>query len=350
MAMMNNSGHTPGPATGRRQFLAALAALPFALSACTATSSAPPSAPATGFPVRIAHTFGATTIETAPLHIVTVGVASADICVALGQAPVGMPATNSTPWFNTALRAMDGPAPFLFDDADGIPVDVIKTLTPDLILAVNSSLSRKDYDNLSAIAPVVAYPEGPMETPWRTSLAMIGQALGRRDAAEALAHTTEDLIRSSVADYPGLKKSTVLFAGVSSAVGAVLQVYGETSIAMHVLEEFGLTPSPALKKVAAQGGARVNGADHSVILWPQSRSSELAAQVFIASAEQSELTAIRSRGVLADVPATKSNSLYYVAGSESLSLRTGSPLGVAWAGHNVVPELAKMAYYARHGA
>ena len=129
----------------------------------------------------------------------------------------------------------------------------------------------------------------------------------------------------------------MLFAGVSSAVGAVLQVYGETSIAMHVLEEFGLAPSPALKTVAAQGGARVNGADHSVILWPQSRSSELAAQIFIASAEQSELTAIRSRGVLADVPATKSNSLYYVAGSESLSLRTGSPLGVAWAGHNVVP-------------
>ena len=56
----------------------------------------------------------------------------------------------------------------LFDEGDGIDFEAVAASQPDVILAAYSGLSQADYTTLSQIAPVVAYPEGPWATDWRS--------------------------------------------------------------------------------------------------------------------------------------------------------------------------------------
>src|SRR5687767_8255675 len=95
--------------TGRRQFLAGLAVLPFGLAGCQFVSngSAPPSSAADVelFPVTLRHAFGTTVIKSEPKRIATLGLGSNDTCLALGIVPTAMPLSDaqpngSTPWFD----------------------------------------------------------------------------------------------------------------------------------------------------------------------------------------------------------------------------------------------------------
>ena len=47
----------------------------------------------------------------------------------------------------------------LFDETDGIDFEAVADTQPDVILASYSGLTQEEYDTLSKIAPVVAYPE-----------------------------------------------------------------------------------------------------------------------------------------------------------------------------------------------
>jgi iron complex transport system substrate-binding protein len=47
------------------------------------------------------------------------------------------------------------------------------------------------------------------------------------------------------------------------------------------------------------------------------------------------------------LPAFGKGRVYFVSGNEALSLESGSPLGIAWAGRNIVPEIAKAAYLSK---
>ena len=82
-------------------------------------------------------------------------------------------------------------APVRYDDADGAPIDEVAELAPDLILATNSGITEAEYAKLSKIAPVVAYPEAPWTTDWKTSLEMVGEALGRTALADEVEADTE---------------------------------------------------------------------------------------------------------------------------------------------------------------
>ena len=58
-------------------------------------------------------------------------------------------------------KEVDAEAPVRYDDADGAPIEEVARLTPDVILATNSGITKEEYTKLSKIAPVVAYPEAP---------------------------------------------------------------------------------------------------------------------------------------------------------------------------------------------
>src|SRR3712207_1664637 len=102
----------------RRRLLAvaATATLALPLSSCSTgpagtPQEAAPAAGAAGFPVTVQHAFGETTIATAPTRVATVSWVNADVALALGVVPVGMPrddfggnAAGSTPWKDAALE------------------------------------------------------------------------------------------------------------------------------------------------------------------------------------------------------------------------------------------------------
>src|SRR3954447_14446198 len=121
------------------------------------------------FPVSIEHTFGTTTVEQQPERVVVLGWSAQDVVYALGVTPVGMPSYTYGGGDDGALPGDDeyydaAKTPPL-DPAEGPPLEDIAALRPDVILATYEGFDEATYDDLSRIAPTVAYPGEAWTTP-----------------------------------------------------------------------------------------------------------------------------------------------------------------------------------------
>jgi iron complex transport system substrate-binding protein len=171
------------------------------------------------FPVVIKHALGTTTIPAKPQRVATVAWANHEVPLALGVVPVGFAAANFgdddedglLPWVADKLKKLGAETPVLFDEGDGIDFEAVAATEPDVILAAYSGLSQADYDTLSQIAPVVAYPTSPWSTDWREMIRLNSTALGLKSEGEALIGTIEGEIAATVAKYPGLQGKRAMF-------------------------------------------------------------------------------------------------------------------------------------------
>src|SRR5215218_4368882 len=136
----------------------------FALTACGSSSdedsSSKSSASATkadegAFPVTIAHKYGATTIKSEPKRVVVAGLREQDALLALGVVPVA-----TTEWYGKHPGAIfpwakdelgDAKVPTVLSSTDGLQIEKIAAQRPDLILAVYSGMTKKEYKELSKI-------------------------------------------------------------------------------------------------------------------------------------------------------------------------------------------------------
>lgn len=176
-----------------------------------------------GFPVTIEHVYGSTTIKERPERVATVAWANHEVPLALGVVPVGMSKAawgddddnGVLPWVEDQLEELGAQTPVLFDETDGIDFEAVADTAPDVILAAYSGLSEEDYETLSKIAPVVAYPE----TPWGTSLedmiALDSAALGLADEGDKLIAKLRTQTEKSLEDHTELDGKKVLFAFVN---------------------------------------------------------------------------------------------------------------------------------------
>lgn len=225
------------------------------------SSDAPtPEVDANAFPVTLKHAMGETTIEKEPKRVVTIGWTDTDHAVALGVVPVGATKltwggndAGSSDWLDAAVEELGGTAPKRFDDTDGAPVDEIAQLTPDLILATNSGLTEAEYEKLSKIAPVVAYPENPWVTSWDDSLEIVGRALGRTSAAKRIEAETEAKLEAVERDNPQLDEKTFVFVALDPADLGQISVYGEDDPRVEIVEELGLETADVVEKVVKKG-------------------------------------------------------------------------------------------------
>jgi iron complex transport system substrate-binding protein len=242
--------------------LGALALTGCATGSTDSDDSAPSStkAEADAFPVTIEHAFGSTTIEKEPTRIATLGWSDQDHVAALGVVPVaatkityGGNKSGSTDFFDAAVEKLGGKEPTRYDDTDGIPFAEVAKASPDLILATNSGLTKADYDKLTKIAPVVAYPEVPWVTPWRTSLETIGKALGRSDEAEDVLERTEDEIATAKEKYSDMEGKTFMLNYLSTTDLSTIGIYGSQDTRVQFLRDFGLKDAPAVAKVVKPG-------------------------------------------------------------------------------------------------
>ena len=178
--------------------VAALTAV--SLAACggsaepTSEPAASSSAPAAQFPVTIKHAFGETTIESQPERIATVAWANHEVPIALGVVPVGMSKATwgdddgdgVLPWVEEKLTELGAQTPVLFDETDGIDFEAVSDTTPDVILASYSGLTQEEYDTLSKIAPVVAYPDLAWSTSMQDMIKMNSRAIGKATEGDQL--------------------------------------------------------------------------------------------------------------------------------------------------------------------
>ena len=158
-------------------------------------------------------------IEKKPVRIASVAWANHEVALALGVVPVGMAAANFgdddgdgvLPWVTERLKQLGAETPVLFDEGDGIDFEAVAATSPDLILAAYSGLSESDYQTLSQIAPVVAYPDAAWSTDWRQMIRLNSTAMGLASQGDALINKIESEITETLAAFPQLKAKSALF-------------------------------------------------------------------------------------------------------------------------------------------
>ncbi|MBF4994222.1 iron-siderophore ABC transporter substrate-binding protein [Arthrobacter gandavensis] len=343
-------------ALSRMRSLAAVAAVAaLSLSACsTGSSSDSGSGSSAGssdqFPVTIEHAFGETTIDSAPERVATVSWVNTDTALALGVVPVGMPEyewggneNGTTPWIDDALEELGAPigsenAPVQYSETDGINFDAIAATTPDVILAAYSGITEEEYDKLSAIAPVVAYPETPYYTSWQDSAEMIGEALGKSDEAAKLVEETEQAIADKAAEYPELAGTSFIYGNLDTTAGAdQISIYTSGDNRPKFLKELGMVQAPVVDENAPS--------DAFYLTWSPERANELEADLFVSwVADDAAKDAIASDPLLSQIPAVKNGGL--VTDSDNtltLSVSAANVLSIPYALDNFVPMLGEAA-------
>ena len=254
-----------------------------ALAACgddDETSAGPAAAPTTQaeagvFPVTFEHKYGSTTIEEAPERVAVVGLREQDALLALGVVPVA-----TTEWYGEHPGAIfpwardelgDAEPPTVLSYRDGIEVEKVAATRPDVIIGVYSGMTKKEYETLSRLAPVVAQPKGEPDygSSWQEETLTTGEAVGKPDEAQALVEETERLIADAAAANPD-------FAGQQGAVVSDYQgvfVYGPSDVRSRVLVELGFEYPPALRDAFPEefGGQlseeRMDALDVGTLVW-----------------------------------------------------------------------------------
>ena len=140
--------------------------------------------------VTVKHAFGETKIPAPPKRVVSAGFTGQDDLLAVGVVPIAV-----TDWFGGepfgvwpwAQPRLGGAQPTVLSLADGIQVDPIAALKPDLIVATNAGLDHDTYTKLSAIAPTIAQSgQDAFFEPWKDQAATIGQAVFKHDDMQKL--------------------------------------------------------------------------------------------------------------------------------------------------------------------
>lgn len=238
-----------------------LVAATLVLAACgsdddteTAAEGTATTATAGSFPATVQGAFGTATIEQAPKRVVTLGWSDADVALALGVKPVGTFDIGPDfpkgvgPW---AAPRFEDERPKLLKFTDGLPLEEIIALEPDLIVAVQSGVTAEDYAKLSRVAPTVTYREGrsPYLTPWEEQAELIGAALGKPDEADDLVGRANAAIEQAREDHPAIQGKSFSFVAARDA--SQLSVYAPNDLRVKFVESLGMRLSDGQRKIVS---------------------------------------------------------------------------------------------------
>jgi iron complex transport system substrate-binding protein len=154
----------------------------------------------------VKHAFGETKVPAPPTRVVSAGLTEQDDLLALGVVPIAV-----TDWFGGepfgvwpwAQPKLGGAQPMVLSLADGIQVDQIASLKPDLIVATNAGLDQDTYTRLAAIAPTIAQSgQDAFFEPWQTQATTIGQAVFKHDEMQALVTGVEEKFAAVGKNHP----------------------------------------------------------------------------------------------------------------------------------------------------
>ena len=296
------------------------------------------------FPRTVGHTYGETEIPAAPERVATISWVNADVSLALGVVPVGMPtnsfganAAGSTDWFDTALDEAGGETPEMYSETDGINTEAIAALEPDLIVGAYSGMTQEEYETLSKIAPTIAMPEGDAAfgTAWQDSTRLIGEALGRSEQADELITDVEGQIEQVAADHPDITGTSFVFGSVDPSAAEQIYAYTGVDNRPRFLEQLGMVQSPAVAE------ASTGSPDEFSVTWSPERADELTSDILVTWAASDDVRAAIERDpLLGRIPAVESGRMVVQTDAqEVLSLSAASPLSLPWALENVVPDI-----------
>ena len=285
----------------RRQFLGAAGAAavwPAAVAGCTPGEAGRSNAGG----ATITHAFGDTTVPAPPTRVVSAGLTDQDDLLSVGVVPVAV-----TTWFGDqpfgvwpwAQPKLGSATPAVLNLDNGIQIDQIAMLKPDLIVAVNAGLDADTYQKLSEIAPTIAQSgDDAFFEPWRQQAAAIGAAVFKKAEMATLVEAVDAKFAAVAQANPTFKDRTaVLLDGYFTGDTITATVAGWRT---EFLTAMGLTVPDAVKGFASGDHAMIARGDlprtlgrADVLIWCTGSDAEQAA--LLADPAVAELTASSPR-------------------------------------------------------
>lgn len=295
------------------------------------------------FPVVINHALGSIRLERAPERVAVIGVETEDIVFGLGVLPVmveknfwGGDEQGYLPWFKEALSAAGKPLPGLVNSYPEIDIETLVGIKPDLILAQQSGITPAVYRQLSAVAPVLAYPDKPWLTGVPQLIDTTAAALGKPAEAEKLHAQLNGIYAGYRRRYPQLAHYTFAYFYAAERMSH-LSIYPANDPRVATLNGLGLRLAPFMEKLSIrEGGFTANiGLENADML----NDTDI---VFTWFGSEEDRRALENNPLFASIPAVKRGS--YIALTDkalSTAMYYGTPLSLKWALPKFMPELMK---------
>ncbi|QPE05539.1 iron-siderophore ABC transporter substrate-binding protein [Microbacterium schleiferi] len=312
-------------------------ALTGSLAACSSSTDAETTEPeSTGdFPVTIEHAYGETVIDAKPERIATVAWSNHEVPLALGVVPVGMSKATwgdddgdgVLPWVEDKLDELGAETPVLFDETDGIDFEAVADTQPDVILAAYSGLTQEDYDTLSKIAPVVAYPDVPWGTTYEEMIRMNSAAIGLPAEGDELIDELHAEVEASLSNYPELDGARILFSYIDPADFSQIGFYTSHDTRPGFLESIGF-PVP---EIVADESAGTEEFYTAVSAEEADRFSDVDVFVTYGEADGAIIEQLQADPLLSQIPAIANGSIVVLENGTPLAASANpSPLSIGW--------------------
>lgn len=309
------------------------------LTGCAGTSATPEGEAAQGsddvFPVTVDSALGQAVIEKKPERVATVAWSNQEVPLALGVVPVGMAKATwgdddgdgVLPWVEDKLTELGAETPVLFDETDGIDFEAVADTQPDVILAAYSGLTQEDYDTLSKIAPVVAYPEAAWGTTMDQMIELNAKGLGLESEGKALIEQIKTESQEAFDAYPALADVKPVFAFTDPTDLSTVTYYTSHDPRPGYLHEFGMpvpeqvtTASSETEAFYTEISAENADAFDDVGLW-----------ITYGPTDGSLVAQLQADPLLSKVPAIAAGHIAVLEDSTPLAAAANpSPLSISW--------------------
>ncbi|WP_104107648.1 iron-siderophore ABC transporter substrate-binding protein [Nocardioides sp. 616] len=311
-----------------------------------AAESTSDSSTSAAFPLTIEHALGTTTVPEKPERVAAVNWANHEVPLALGVVPVGMAAANFgdddgdglLPWVTEKLDELDAETPVLFDETDGIDFEAVADTDPDLILAAYSGLTQEDYDTLTEIAPVVAYPEAPWSTEWRDMITVSSEAMGMADEGEQLVADLEAEIDETVADAPGLAgKSAMFLTHVDTTDLSEVSYYTTHDTRAKFFSDLGLATPKSIETASAESE------EFSGTLSAEQIDQLEDVEIIVTYGDEELVKALKGDPLLSKMPAVKNDAIVLLPNTPLGTAANPTPLSISFVLEDYVTMLSEAA-------
>lgn len=279
-----------------------------------------------GYPITIEHALGETVIHQKPERIVTYAWGNQDVPLALGVVPVGFSIANFgavnedglLPWTAEALAGLTDETPVIFNDTDGIDYEAINDANPDVILTAYSGITQEDYDLLSQIAPVVAYPDYAWQTYWRDQTLLNAKGMGLEAEANELIAETEELIASKRAAYPDVDGKTAAFIYFNASDLSLFYIYLPSDPRTNYISDLGLDLPQGVLDLADDPSA------FTVTISAENIDVLNDVDIIITYGDDAVFDALQADPLVGQIPAVKNGALVMLENNSALAA-AGTP-------------------------
>lgn len=278
------------------------------------------------YPITIKHAFGETVIKSKPERVATIAWGNQDLPLALGIIPVGVSKANYgvtdnsglLPWTLAKFKELGVDKPVLFDDVAGLNYEAISDVQPDVILAAYSGITQEEYNLLSEIAPVVAYPTQPYQTFWRDQIVMDATGMGMKEKGEALVSELEALIGEKTGKYPQISEKKAAFFYFTPTDLSKFYVYLPSDPRAAYLTDLGMKLPESVAKMATES--------NSFALEVSAENVDILQDIdiIITYGNDKLLGALQSDALVGTIPAVKRGSVAVIEDGTPLAA-SGTP-------------------------